>query len=412
MSSNEMPAGPSWPTLPSHRSWLDGESARLLDFGRTLDHPSGGAAWLDGTGEPDLTRPVFTWITARMVHVQYLGALLGHPGSRRRADRLFDGLLTVLRDDRHDGWVESTDDATKSAYTHAFVVLAASTATAAGHPRGPALLAEALAVVDARFWDDRSGMCVDTWNADWSELSDYRGINANMHMVEAMLAAVDAGAPTAWRERAARICDTVIEWSEANDWRIPEHFTTDWEPLLEYNSDSPADQFKPYGATVGHGFEWSRLMLQVSLVATSARGHDHVDVARSLYRRAAADGWQEGSTPGFVYTTDWTGRPVVTQRLHWVLCEAIAAAATLLRWTGEGEYENDYRAWWDHAADCYIDRAHGSWHHELDEHNTVATSVWGGKPDVYHAAQAVWISRYPTGSSLAAVLSGGMLDPR
>lgn len=57
-----------------------------------------------------------------------------------------------------------------------------------------------------------------------------------------------------WRDRAARICDSVIEWSEANDWRIPEHFTTEWEPLLEYNSDSPADQFKPYGATVGHGF--------------------------------------------------------------------------------------------------------------------------------------------------------------
>ncbi|CCQ14723.1 N-acyl-D-glucosamine 2-epimerase [Rhodococcus sp. AW25M09] len=398
-----------WSTLPSHQLWLDTESSRLLGFGTVLEHPDGGAVWLDDRGNPDLGHPALTYVTARMAHIHFLASLQGHPGSRRKADRVFDGLLTTLRDSTNGGWFESSADASspdaeKTAYTHAFVVLAAAAATAAGHPRGRYLLGEALDVVDTRFWDDNYGMCADTWNADWTELDDYRGINANMHMVEALFAAVDAGAPTIWRDRAVRICDNVIGWAQENHHRIPEHFTAKWIPQLEFNADDTANQFKPYGATVGHGFEWARLLVQASLVTTSAQGHDYVESAKSLYHRAAQDGWQPGPTPGFVYTTDWTGKPVVTGRLHWVLCEAIGAAATLARHTGEDRYESDYRAWWDVAAEYFLDRVDGSRHHELDPRNVPAATVWSGKPDLYHAVQATWISRYAPSSSMLAAL--------
>ncbi|MBY4037279.1 AGE family epimerase/isomerase [Rhodococcus fascians] len=398
-----------WWTLPAHQRWLDTESARLLRFGSSLEHPAGGAAWLNDRGHPDLSHPALTYITARMAHVHFLASMQGYPGSRRKADRVFDGLLTTLRDSTNGGWFESSadassPDATKTAYTHAFVVLAAAAAAAAGHPSGRGLLDEALEVVDRRFWDENYGMCADTWNASWTALDGYRGINANMHMVEALLAAADAGAPGVWRSRAVRICDNVIGWSQANENRIPEHFTAEWQPMLEYNSGDTANQFKPYGATVGHGFEWARLLVQASLVADSPRGHDYVAAAASLYHRAAQDGWQPGPSPGFVYTTDWTGRPVVTERLHWVLCEAIAAAATLGRRTGEECYDNDYRAWWDIAADSFVDLVDGSWHHELDADNRPAATVWSGKPDLYHAVQATWISRGVNSSSMVAAL--------
>ncbi|RZL73731.1 MAG: AGE family epimerase/isomerase [Rhodococcus sp. (in: high G+C Gram-positive bacteria)] len=398
-----------WWTLPAHQRWLDTESARLLRFGSSLEHPAGGAAWLNDRGHPDLSHPALTYITARMAHVHFLASMQGYPGSRRKADRVFDGLLTTLRDSTNGGWFESSadassPDATKTAYTHAFVVLAAAAAAAAGHPSGRGLLDEALEVVDRRFWDENHGMCADTWNASWTALDGYRGINANMHMVEALLAAADAGAPEVWRSRAVRICDNVIGWSQANENRIPEHFTAEWQPMLEYNSGDTANQFKPYGATVGHGFEWARLLVQASLVADSPGGHDYVAAAASLYHRAAQDGWQPGPSPGFVYTTDWTGRPVVTERLHWVLCEAIAAAATLGRRTGEDRYDNDYRAWWDIAADSFIDLVDGSWHHELDADNRPAATVWSGKPDLYHAVQATWISRGVNSSSMVAAL--------
>lgn len=364
---------------------------------------------MNDRGHPDLSHPALTYITARMAHVHFLASMQGYPGSRRKADRVFDGLLTTLRDSTNGGWFESSadassPDATKTAYTHAFVVLAAAAAAAAGHPSGRGLLDEALEVVDRRFWDENHGMCADTWNASWTALDGYRGINANMHMVEALLAAADACAPEVWRSRAVRICDNVIGWSQANENRIPEHFTAEWQPMLEYNSGDTANQFKPYGATVGHGFEWARLLVQASLVADSPGGHDYVAAAASLYHRAAQDGWQPGPSPGFVYTTDWTGRPVVRERLHWVLCEAIAAAATLGRRTGEDRYDNDYRTWWDIAADSFIDLVDGSWHHELDADNRPAATVWSGKPDLYHAVQATWISRGVNSSSMVAAL--------
>ena len=38
-----------------------------------------------------------------------------------------------------------------------------------------------------------------------------------------------------------------------------------------------------------------------------------------------------------------------------------------------------------------LDHVHGSWFHQLDEHNQVKETVWPGKPDLYHALQATLI---------------------
>ena len=43
--------------------------------------------------------------------------------------------------------------------------------------------------------------------------------------------------------------------------------------------------------------------------------------------RAVRDGWAVDGAPGFAYTTDWAGAPVVRTRMHWVAAEAIGAAA-------------------------------------------------------------------------------------
>src|SRR5215210_1364217 len=118
---------------------LAGECDRLLAFGRHFPHPSGGAAWLDDRGRPDLTRPVFTWITARMTHVYCLGHLLGRSGDAELAGRGLSGLRDRLRDERAGGWFTSIDEDgetpdEKACYTHAFVVLAASSASVIGLP--------------------------------------------------------------------------------------------------------------------------------------------------------------------------------------------------------------------------------------------------------------------------------------
>ncbi len=358
------------------------EADRLLTFAAGSRHPDGGFAWLREDGTPDLERPRELWIATRMTHCFALGALLGHPGASELVAHGLESLRSDFRDDAHGGWFAQVGGSTdKRAYEHVFVVLAAASAGDAE------LLGEALEVLETRFWDERAGALVDVWDRDWTSLEAYRGANANMHGVEAMLATGDP----LWRERAARVTQRLVV---DNDPRLHEHFDADWRPLPDYNIVSPADPFRPYGATIGHWFEWARL-------AWTLGGFE--DDARRLFAAGVRDGW-DGS--GFVYTVDWDGRPVVADRLHWVLCEAIGAAAVL----GEDALQAE---WWELAEQRFIDRVDGSWRHELDPANRPSSTVWDGKPDVYHALQATLIPRLPVAPSLAAALrrSAGASSP-
>lgn len=401
-----------WPTLHTHRLWLDTELRRLIAFGDQVVAPRGGAAYLDADGAPDLARGVETWITARTVHVYGLAMMLGLPGSREIATGAFAGLTGLLRDAEDGGWFRSVGEqgapdvvAGKSCYDHAFVLLAASTATLAGISGARGLLDDAIEVFLERFWDEEAGRCLDSWDATWSDADPYRGLNANMHAVEAMLAVADCLDEEIWRERAARVCAFVISLA-GHTGRLPEHFDEAWEPLLELNRDRPGDPFKPFGATVGHGLEWARLLLQVEAAGAGDRSAELVDAAVTLFDRAVADGWARDGATGFVYTTDWQGRPVVRDRMHWVAAEAVAAADALYRRTGEARFAEMYALGWDYIATHLID-GRGSWHHQLDAKNAPTDGVWSGKPDLYHAVQATLLPRVPLGPSLAKALRDG-----
>ncbi|MCX6400673.1 MAG: AGE family epimerase/isomerase [Propionibacteriales bacterium] len=372
---------------PGDSSWLEAEQVRLLTFGTS----AAPGSWLDDRGLADPTRPRQTWLAARTLYVRSLGVLLEHPGSELLAAGALAALDDEFRDHEHGGWLPVE----KSCYQHAFVLLAATTAHRAEVPGSERLLADAEAVFEERFWDGRSGMCVDEWERDWSNPSAYRGLNGTMHAVEAMLAVGGV-----WVDRAARICDRVVGIGRDFGWRLPEHYDEQWVPHPDFNREQPDDPFKPYGATVGHAFEWARLLLHLD----SVTGQDHTAAAAALYERAATDGWAVDGAEGFVYTTDWDGRPVVHDRMHWVLAEAVAAAAVLHAATGEERYERDARTWWQYADRYLLDRDHGSWHHQLDRHQQPLRTVWPGKPDLYHALQATLFARYPVRGSLAEAI--------
>jgi len=111
---------------------------------------------------------------------------------------------------------------------------------------------------------------------------------------------------------------------------------------------------------------------------------------------------------GFVYTTDWSGIAVVRQRMHWVVAEAISAAAALVVATGDTEYDTWYRTWWDYAAGHLI-APDGSWRHELDPTNRPAATVWPGRPDLYHSIHATLLPRLPLAPSAATAIAQGLL---
>jgi mannose/cellobiose epimerase-like protein (N-acyl-D-glucosamine 2-epimerase family) len=405
-----------WLGSAAHSRWLEAESDRLLTFSRASRHPAGGFAWLDDSGDPQLDRPVELWITCRMTHVFALGQLMGRPGCGPLVDHGLRALTGRFHDEENSGWYASVGadgpmSRQKTAYEHAFVVLAAASAATAGRPGAADLLDEAVEVLLTRFWDDEHGMVVEEWDQDWSTLDGYRGVNANMHTVEALLAASSATRDERLLQHALRIVTRVVhELARAHDWRIPEHFDDQWQPLLEYNADSPAHPFRPYGATIGHWLEWARLTLHLR----AALGEDvapswMLDAARSLFDAAVREGWSVDGAPGFVYTVDWDGHPVVRERMHWVAAEATAAAAALHRATGEDVYAGWYETWWDHIAEVFLDPEDGSWRHELDPTNRASSLVWEGKPDTYHALQATLIPRLPLAPALAAAVGEGLL---
>ena len=117
----------------------------------------------------------------------------------------------------------------------------------------------------------------------------------------------------------------------------------------------------------------------------------------ALFDRAAADGWAVDGADGFVYTTGWDGRPIVRDRMHWVVAEGFAAASALHTRTGERRYAERAETWWAYAERYLIDRERGSWHHQLDPDNRPIATVWPGKPDLYHAVQATLLPRLPLG---------------
>ncbi len=403
---------------PGNPRYRAAQRADLLRFASAAKI-DGGFGYLDETGALDPTQPMELYLAARMVHVFSLGMLADEEPAPDGPDRDEMAALAEhgvralvsgpLHDDEFGGWFSSVGpgdrtDRSKKAYAHAFVILAATSALTAGVPGAQALLGEALAVEEQYFWDDAAGMVVDEWDAEFTTLEDYRGANANMHTVEAFLAAGDVTGDATWHLRAGRIASRVVGWARELGWRMPEHAGSDYTPRPDLHRDRPADAFKPFGATVGHGMEWARLLIAVDETLGAEAPQGLVEAAIALNDQAITDGWCADGADGFVYTTDWDGTPVVRARMHWVVAEAICTATVLQRVKDDERYSRDLHRWWVYADTYLVDHELGSWHHELDPANTPASATWSGKPDVYHAYQAALIADVPTTPSFATAL--------
>ncbi|MGA2009654.1 MAG: AGE family epimerase/isomerase [Solirubrobacteraceae bacterium] len=405
-------AGPSWLALPEHRAWMTGQAIALLEFFRASIDGHGRFVELDDDGRPLPTgcppalraRQNLLTVT-RVVHSYALGEMLGIPGCAAIVDRGLSALWSEHRDHSAGGYVnaighDGDDDATKAAYGHAHVLLAASTAIAAGHAQADTLFDDVLAVIDEHFWSEADGAASEAYDRDWHELEAYRGINSNMHLCEALLAAAQARAMPELALRAARLVTKFIDgYGREHGWLLPEHYDVSWTPVLDYNHDRLDDPFRPYGATVGHSLEWARLVL-CTQIATGHRDERSVEASEALFDRAVELGWDKRHG-GLAYTLDWSGAPANPDHYWWPVAEGIGTAAYLLHVTGRDVYETWYRRFWEYAATHLIDHRRGGWYPQLDEYNRRKVHPWYGKPDIYHSLQACLLPILPVASSAA-----------
>lgn len=375
-----------WLDDPGHRAFLAADARAQLDLFRASVTPEGRIAALDRAGRPipGAAQPLHA--VTRLIHSYALAQMAGYDGG----DVVAAGLAALQRDHRdrdHGGWVWSVRDGavadgTKLAYGHVFVLLAAASAHMAGHGGARALLSEVAEVLEERFWDDDAGRLRDEFTRDWRPFSTYRGLNANMHGAEAMLAAYEATGDRLWLDQAGRILDFFVHRvAPRHHWRLPEHYDSEWRVDPEYEGDP---MFRPAGTTPGHSLELGRLVLQHWDLA-GRHGHAAPEAARALIDRALADAWAPGG--GLVYTLRHDGTVDVADRYWWPVTEGIGAMAALVKLEAHPGDEAWYRRLWGVAARCFIDPG-GGWIPEIDAGGRPAEAQFAGKPDIYHALQA------------------------
>jgi len=396
----------SWRTLPTHRAWLMQQAEALFDFHQYRSiNPKGGFFELDTDGAPaGQLRQLHA--TTRMVHCFTLGHLLGRPGS----DAIVDHGLTYLwnghRDAKYGGYAWSLDDDgfkddSKQAYGHAFVLLAAADGKVLGHPLADKLFDDVANILESKFWEEKHGAVREEFARDWSDISDYRGQNSNMHLTEALMAAFEASGNAIFLKKAEQIASLIIgKHAKSLGYRVAEHFDSAWNINNDYRG---SEIFRPSGSTPGHWLEWARLLMQ--LWELGGRKVAWLpDAAQQLFRNSVELGWDK-THGGFYYTISWDNTPRQRQKVWWPATEGIGAAAFLGSHLNDDFHETWYRRIWSFSAMHFIDHKAGGWHPELDEAGQVRPNMFFGKPDIYHALQACLIPLYPATGSLTHVIA-------
>lgn len=287
-----------------------------------------------------------------------------------------EGFVWILRDD------EPIDE-TNHCYGLAFMVLTYATALNTGFTSARRELDRVFSIMEERLWLDESGLYADEASPDWSEVSDYRGQNANMHACEAMLAAYGATREARYLERAYVLARKfVIELADMAEGQIWEHYTKDLEIDWEYNRDDPKNLYRPWGFQPGHQTEWAKLLLTL---------YRHipeewmVERASHLFDRALDLCWDE-KHGGIFYGYAPDGQICDDDKYFWVIAESFAAAAPLAIATGRPKYWDWYDRIWDYAWSHMVDHSYGAWYRVLRRNNTPyddKKSTAGGKCD-YH----------------------------
>jgi mannose/cellobiose epimerase-like protein (N-acyl-D-glucosamine 2-epimerase family) len=180
-----------------------------------------------------------------------------------------------------------------------------------------------------------------------------------MHACEALLAAGQATDEPHYLERAATIADQVTRGLADDRGRLWEHYTERWTPDMEYNRETPAHTFRPWGYQPGHHAEWAKLL---GVLYEHEGSEWALERAGELFETALEMGWDE-THGGLFYTVDRDDEPVVADKYSWPVTEALGAAAVL------SAHESTHLEWydrlWEYAYRHFVNPRGGNWYGRL-----------------------------------------------
>ncbi len=288
-------------------------------------------------------------------------------------------------------WVlkgSGVQDSTNYCYGLAFVLLAYSTAYRAGISEAKYYIDETFELMEKHFWLNEFGLYSDEISSDWSDVSEYRGQNANMHSCEALILAFEATGSQKYLDRALLIGKNIcIRQAGLAEGLIWEHYDSNWQINWSYNKDRPDDLFRPWGFQVGHLTEWAKLLL---ILERHVKEDWLLPRAQELFDDAVEMGWDEKSE-GLFYGFAPNGDICDKDKYFWVHAESLAAAAVLANRTGDDYYWEWYDRIWSYSWKYMIDHKYGAWFRILDSNNNKYDDLKSpaGKTD-YHTMGACY----------------------
>lgn len=317
--------------------------------------------------------------------------LLADDGLKAQVQHGFNFLRECHLQDKTGGYAwllksGAVEDGTNHCYGLAFVMLACSWAHRAGVSGAKLQLASTFDLMEQHFWDAEAGLYKDEISADWQQVSDYRGQNANMHSCEALLTAFEATSEARYLERAQLLASNMCQRQAAlGDGLIWEHYDTAWQIDWDYNRDDPKHLFRPWGFQPGHQTEWAKLLLILNEYAPQVW---LVEKAKELFDRALASAWDE-EHGGICYGFAPDGSVCDGDKYFWVQAESFAAAARLAKATGDEKYWQWYERIWQYCWNHMIDHEYGAWFRILTRENQKIDDLKSpaGKTD-YHTLGA------------------------
>ncbi|WP_299494121.1 AGE family epimerase/isomerase [uncultured Shewanella sp.] len=289
-------------------------------------------------------------------------------------------------------WQLSSDvitNDTNHCYGLAFVLLSHSLALKAGISTSKDKIEQVWTLLETHFWDNQFELYKDEYNADFTQLSEYRGQNANMHMCEAMLTAFEVTSDPKFLSRAHLLARNItLRQASISQGLIWEHYTPQWQIDWEYNKDDPQNLYRPWGYQPGHFTEWAKLLC---ILYRHQPEEWMIERAEFLFNTALETAWDE-TNGGIFYGFSPDGSICDNDKYFWVQAESFAAAALLAITTGKDSYWHWYQKIWTYCWKHMIDHQYGAWYFILDANNNHYNDIKspaGGKTD-YHTMGACY----------------------
>ena len=278
-------------------------------------------------------------------------------------------------------------DETVYAYGHAFVLLAHAKAHAIGETDSILRLRSVDQFLLDQFFEPQNAAFADERSADLTELSAYRGQNANMHLCEAYIAAYQATTDRDFLLRAQRLAKRFAgDLASSAGGLIWEHYHSDWSIDWDYNRDKPGDLFKPWGFSRviklnGQNYYFNLMRSRVM---------NGIRQASKLFDLAMEYGW-DTDFGGIVYGFAPDGSFADDHKYFWVHAEAFAAAYRLYVATNDKKYLAWYEKIWGYSWEYLIDHVYGAWFRIRDRRGQAIDNLKSpmGKVD-YHTLGACW----------------------